>query len=243
MKQMSELLESIKMDLGIYGLSLPIENVDEQLMNVIRLRTIKTFSQYFPYVMDVSVNLTKLETAPDTNNYDRRVYLLPQSVAGNQRIISIHNVSQKPVGMGYGPPSSFGACPSSIENFILAQAQVNLASSMAPPQTFEYIQPNKLIMYNQFMYASDVILRIAYEHYENLATIPYTAWESFESLALLDVKRFLYGIMKHYTEIQTAHGTINLKIDDWQNAEQERQELVTQWRQNHHLDGPAVFVI
>ena len=38
----SQLLTSIKMDLGIYGLRLPFDNPDEAMMEVIKLKTLKT---------------------------------------------------------------------------------------------------------------------------------------------------------------------------------------------------------
>ena len=35
--------------------------------------------------------------------------------------------------------------------------------------------------------------------------------------------------MKHYNELSTAHGSINLKIDDWANASQDRDALLDKW--------------
>ena len=47
--------------------------------------------------------------------------------------------------------------------------------------------------------------------------------------------------MKHYTELQSAYGTINLRIDDWSNAESERTELLNTWEDTYHLDGPQMI--
>lgn len=242
MKSLSELIESIKMDLGIYGLSLPIEDFDAQIERIIQIKTMATFSQFYPFVRDVELDLADLDS--ETNDFNRKVYILPANLTLGRRIVSIHNVSQRPVGMGYGGPDMMGYGGNSmVESFMLASVNADILSTMAPPQTFEFIQPNKLVLYNMNLYASRVIIRVATEHFENLSSIPYTAWESFEELALIDVKRFAYGILKHYSQITTAHGTIDLKIDDWSNAESERREIVTKWRSSHHLDGPVIFSI
>ena len=53
---------------------------------------------------------------------------------------------------------------------------------------------------------------------------------------MLDVKENLYPTMKQYNEINTVHGTINLKIDDWASAESDRTELLNQWDDIYHMD-------
>ena len=77
---------------------------------------------------------------------------------------------------------------------------------------------------------------MACKHYKSLQSIRPTAEESFFTLAVLDVKENLYGLVKHYQNIQTAYGNVELKIDDWQNAESERKELLNQWDDSYHLD-------
>ena len=71
---------------------------------------------------------------------------------------------------------------------------------------------------------------------QSLQSIRPTAEESFFKLAVLDVKENLYQLVKHYTTIQTAYGTVELKIDDWADAANERKELINQWDDSYHLD-------
>jgi hypothetical protein len=89
----------------------------------------------------------------------------------------------------------------------------------------------------------EIDIEFAVEHTENLSSIPPTAFESFHELAELDIKIFLYNTLKHYNEIQTAYGTISLKIDDWANAEQDRKDLIEKWRDLYHLDGEVFYII
>lgn len=238
MMNVSELLTTIKMDLGIYGLALPIDDLDDKIMEVIKLRTIKTYSQFFPHIQKLEINLQELEYT--TNNFNQRSYILPD-IFGDRRIVSIRDVEQ--IGRGTSgytyPEMNFGL----FEDFALGQANANIASAMSPPTTFEFINPNKLTLYNTYLFNNRVIIEFALEHFSNLQSIPPSQWETFEEWAIVDVKQFLYGILKHYNEIQTAHGTINLHIDDWANANQERKELLEKWRQVYHLDNTNVYYI
>lgn len=79
------------------------------------------------------------------------------------------------------------------------------------------------------------------EHDDTLASIKPSTEESFYELALLDTKVNLYSNMKYYTELQSAYGTINLRIDDWANAESERKDLLNTWGDTYHLDGPQMI--
>ena len=46
----------------------------------------------------------------------------------------------------------------------------------------------------------------------------------------------LYQTMKHYNEIQTAYGTIQMKLADWQNAADQRKQLVDDWANLYQMD-------
>ena len=80
-------------------------------------------------------------------------------------------------------------------------------------------------------------------HFENLSSIKSTLFEAFYDLALLDIKRFLYNILKHYENIETAYGSINLRIDEWSNAEADRKDLLTRWGELYHLEEKQYVII
>ena len=237
----SQLLTAIKMDLGIYGLKLPFDNPDETLMEVIRLKTLKTFSIFSPKIEKFPIDLTTLQTLKE--DYTESIYILPEKYP-DREIIYVRNViaRNKLAGNGYVAPIFDGTIGTYLDMGMM-QANADLVSIAAPPITFKFEQPNKLYLYN-FATAYGILhIEIGYEHAPNLATIPTTSWESFLELATLDVKKFLYNAMKHYTEIQTAYGTINLRIDDWQNAESERKDLVERWKDIYHLETQDQYMI
>lgn len=239
---LSELLTSIKMDLGIYGLRLPYENGDQALIDVINLKTIKTFSTFSPFVTTKSVDLTK-DLKCEKEEYTESVYVLPE-IFGDREIMYIRtiNLKSKLLGNGFISPTFDG----SIETYNMlmqTQANANLASVAAPAITFKFVKPNKLHLYNVATAYGMIDIEFAIEHAANLSTIPMTSWDSFYELALLDIKRFLFNTLKHYTELQTAYGNINLRIDDWSSAESDRKDLIDRWRDSYHLDVESLFII
>ena len=129
----------------------------------------------------------------------------------------------------------------SYELIAIAQGIGNLASTMAPPYTFTFLPPDGFRLYNMNSFADSVEIEMNLMHHQDLFTIPMTARTSFYKLALLDMKMYLYNLLKHYTNIETAYGRIDLKIDDWQGAEDQRNDLIEKWDDTYHLDGPSMY--
>jgi hypothetical protein len=241
MMNLSELFTSIKMDLGLYGIALPFPDENQILHNTIKLKTIKTFSQFYPHVMRLDINLDDFNCIK--SHYNESIYEIPDVFAG-RRIMYIRKIDQKNklLGNGYVNPVLDDSMDM-YNSLMLGQAAANLTSAAVPPFTFKYIEPNLLYLYNMTTMANELTIEFALEHFDNLVSIPATAWQSFYDLALLDIKDFLYGVLKHYDQLQTAYGTITLKIDDWQQAASDRKDLIEKWRDLYHLDTEQFFII
>lgn len=241
MLNQSDFLTAVRMDLGLYGLSLPFEDANSVIMETIRLKTLPTFSTFVPYrtTQDIKFNdLVSVKT-----NYEESIYELPDSFGG-LRLLSVLSVKPKNtlIGNGYFSPM-FGESYDTYDALLMTQANANLYSAAAPPFIFKYEYPNLLYIYNMNSMATEVRVELALQHSDNLATITNTSWESFYELAIIDIKQFMYNTLKHYRDMQTAYGNITLKIDDWENAANERKELIERWRGVYHLDLPAFVVI
>ena len=241
MMNMSELITSIKMDLGIYGLALPFNNPEQVLVDVIKLKTIKFFSPFEPYILQVPLNLNNLNCLK--NQYNESVYEIP-NLFGDRRLLYVKKVNarNKLLGNGYVNPM-FDDSIDIYDDLMMTQANANLLSVAAPPITFKYMKPNLLYLYNMATMYGEVDVEFAFEHADNLMTIPETSFASFYELASLDMKMFLYNTVKHYNDIQTAYGTISLKIDDWASAESDRKDLLNGWKDLYHLDTEQFFII
>lgn len=237
MINVSKLLTSVKMDLGLYGLSLPFEDTDETFMDIIKIKSIPTFSEYFPKVLNLTLDLRTLEKIQD--NYNESIFVLPDAF-GDKEILYVRQVQQKSRisgRMGYmGGMDTFNG-------MMMTQVNADLMSLVEPAFTFKFTRPNKLHLFNITAMHNMIDIELGMEHDENLMSIPNSSYTSFLKLVTLDIKEFLYNQMKHYNDIQTAHGTISLKIEDWSDAVSERKELIEKWEDSYHLDGPQVFII
>lgn len=242
MLNMSKLISSIKMDLGVYGMALPFDNPDEVFRDVLELKTIPTFSQFQPYYIPLKMDLDK--AVEIEKNLQYTIYELPDVFADSE-ILFVKKLEEDLDSFAHGYLDT-GALMGGIswEDMMMGQANANLASIAMPATTFEYIAPNKIKIFNDsFMYSRKVRLEIAVQHSNNLSTISKTAEYSFTKLATLDIKMMLYNNLKHYNDLQTAYGNINLKIDDWSNAESERTELLREWEDTYHMDITQFIIL
>ncbi len=241
MMNLSELLTSIKMKLGIYGISIPVENLDQTIHEVLKLETIKTYSQFFPQTITMEFKLDELEVI--YQSYMKTTVLIPD-IFGGRQIISVRDVfpGKMTQGAGYMYPE-LAPGDQFYQSVMLGHAYAHLTSAVSPPYTFEFEHPNIIHMYNYASYARDLTIKVDLEHFSNLSSIPPSQFESFRQLAILDVKIFLYGILKHYTDLSTAHGNINLKIDDWADAQSQRDQLIQEWTSVYHIEGQSIYFI
>lgn len=232
---MSDLITRIKLACGIYAIALPFENADEAMADVIRRVTLRTFSQYAPLYETIQFDTHDLEKVDKHANQE--TYLLPD-IFSQREILYVKNVKYDESdisSLGYwggGIPILHG---NMLRQAMLSNAALNLSNKVIPKLTFKYEHPRKITLYN-ILSSCKLVFEIAFVHDSNLASISPSQEESFYNLALLDVQNFLYHALKHYGEIKSAYGTINLKIDDWQNAESARKELLADWDNTYHMD-------
>jgi hypothetical protein len=196
---------------------------------------------YQPCKEFLTLNTNDLTRIDKTEQY--KVYLLPEFKSRNLLyVFDVRYDDSCLSGLGYyggGMPLMTGNI---ISQTLLANAGANMINQMMPKMTFKYEPPRKLYLYNLYS-SSKIVLELGFEHDKSLASIPETARESFMQLASLDVKANLYPTLKMYTELNTAIGNINLKLDDWANAESARDELINKWDDSYHIDMQPMYYI
>lgn len=232
---LSTLVTRIKLELGLYSIALPFENTDEVIKDVIQTITLRTFSTYCPYKETYRFDLTDLEKLEKHANWE--TYLLPDIFSEREimQIIDVRYDEADISGIGYwggGIPILHG---NMINQSILSNAGLSLTRQTVPKLLFHYYPPRKVQLFN-VLCSSQLVFEIGLMHDKNLNSITPTMEESFHNLAVLDVKDMLYQSMKHYNEIQTAYGTINMKLDDWQNAADQRKQLLDDWDNMYQMD-------
>ena len=231
---LSEVMTRIKYKLGIMNIASPVRNLDGMIATIIKDITVPDFSIYHPDRYSARYDLKDLEKIENTNSYE--TYLLPDFQS--KKLLYIFNVyydDSTLAGFGhYG-----GALPMISGNMIsqiaVSNAAASLYSTLMPKMTFEFQPPRKVKIFNQYS-ESKLVFDMGFSHDVSLASIPETCRTSFMELALLDVKENLYPIFKNYANLTTAYGNIDLKIDNWENAESDRKELIQRWDDSYHLD-------
>lgn len=231
---LSEVITRIKLKLGIMNIATPIQNLDGTISTIIKEITIPDFSLYNPDKQNIRLELKDLERLEHTNSYD--TYLLPDFKT--KKLLYVFNVYYDDSTLaGFG---HYGGALPMVGGHMMAQAlssnaAANLYNLMMPKMTFEYIHPRRIKIFNQYS-ESKLVFELGFQHDISLASIPETCRTAFMELALLDVKENLYPIFKNYTNLSTAIGNIDLKIESWESAESERKELINTWNSTYHLD-------
>lgn len=236
---MSTVASSLKMQLGLYGLTLPFKDpvtnqpipTENVIMDVLKTMTIPRYSQFVPWIREGTINIKSLKCIDHTEG----IYLLP-NILTITPVMYVADVSMpfKNNKGAYGdvfPPYGVNR---TAQGVYTANAYLMLAGQMRNEPTFEYLGSNKIKLYG--FPSSEVTIRVACQHEVNGETIEDSCYDSFMQLAELDTKIFLYNSLKLYDGIPTAFGNINLKIDEWQSAESERNSLLETWRDTFHLD-------
>jgi len=170
---------------------------------------------------------------------DRRnnIYQLPDSLTITPVMSVIDVAMPLNVNRGmYGDISTPFGVSRSIQGVLAHQAYSMLIGQARAEPTFEFLEPNKIRLYGFPRFW--VTMKVSCEHDENGESIPSTCYDSFMQLAKLDTRIFLWNNLKLYDGVASAYGTINLKVDEHQGAESERNALLEEWRQTWHLDMP-----
>lgn len=238
---LSTILTRVKLKLGLLNITTPITDLDNTIKDIILEITLPVFSLYQPYREVLTLNTNDLELLDKHSDYEK--YLLPDF---NTRqllyVIDVTYDTSNLSGLGYytsGLPLMGGGI---LHQIALGNAGAQLMNQIIPKMTFKFERPRVLYLYNVIA-SSKIRIELGFEHDKSLASIPETCRESFMELATLDVKENLYPTLKQYTEINTAYGTVNLKLDDWANAESERKELINKWDDSYHMDGKPIYYI
>lgn len=247
MINISKLITSIKMDLGLVAMATPFDNLDELIREVIVVRTLPVFDELQPYIVPLQIDtneLVMIERRPEST-----VYMLPD-VFGDAQIMMITHMEPLYDNDRYSHDYntslfSYGVTPCiyGYQELMLAQAQANMLSSAAKGPTFQFLPPNMIEIFSGYAMGNTYRLSIALSHAENLSTLPATCYSSFLKLATLDVKNYLYNTLIHYDNLSTAYGQLSLNIDRWSNADDDRRALIEKWEQTYHLDLSNIYFI
>lgn len=241
----SDVINDIKMALGLETIALPFDKPTEVVLQEIIQISVRTFSQFKPWIREGYENIENLRS-PDEASKKMNIYILPgdltrtpvQYAEVELASSQYQDIEASTNSFTVGSPFvGFGSYyPQDILNATLTGAAINkYAGVTSRPQTSKWLGYNRVQLFD-FPKDSFLHIIVKCDHDPSLETIPVSCRESFMELAVLDVKRTLYNMLKNMNNVGAAFKEIQLRIDDWSGAEDARKALVDHWTGSFHLD-------
>lgn len=219
----TSLLRHIKMMLGVPYKQLPIS--DDDILDIVFEESLYTFSTYYPYFTNITI---KGETATDPEN--QGVFFLDTSEQVGEELV-ILGVSKMFRSNGFYTNSMWPIYREA--DWVDLQLSQDLASAVQVPDTFKFLPPNKVEIFPKSYSNWDFTIQLKCVHPVSLGTIPPGLRDYFYKLCVYDVKIALFYMLKNYDQLNTPYGSIDLKIEDYEAAVQERQELIELFKSNY----------
>ncbi len=220
----TSLLRHIKMMLGVPYKQIPI--TDEDIMNIVFDETLFTFSSFYPYHCEIQIKASEdMVSTPQQGLY----YLDTSKQIGEE--LSIIGVANMYRSDGFYTTSMFPVYREA--DWVDLQLSADLTSAVQVPDTFRFVAPNKVEVFPKSSSMYDFMAKVKCVHPTHLGTIPLGLREYFYRLATYDVKIALYYMLKNYDQLNTAYGQIDLRIEDYEQAVQEREQLMELFKTNY----------
>lgn len=241
----SDVINDIKMSLGLETIALPFNQPTEIVLQKIIQMSVRTFSQFKPWIRE-GYEFRKNLRSPDEDSAKHGIYILPGSLtitpvqyADAYMVSSSEHKSESAISeLADGLPFvGFGSYyPQDFLNATATGAAINkYVGVTGKPQTSKWLGFNKIQLFD-FPENAYIKFVVKCDHDLSLETIPISCRESFMELASLDVKRTLYNSLKNMNSVGSAFKEIQLQISDWSGAEDARNSLVEKWTNTFHYD-------
>lgn len=232
---LSEFMELIKGDIGVKDIPLPVD--DKEIVRHFELSALREFSVRYPLIREILLTQDDVVGRDMTSSSGSVTYVVPKKYWNGCTILDVLHIL--PGGYGseadmYMPSVALGSADVILESIADIKMAASLGSMMTHAPTWKFDYPDRITIYNGWS-AGSYRLEIALSHDLSLATIPPGAFTNLRQLATLDTKAYLYKKMKRLTNLETGIGSIDLKIDDWEGAESQMNDLLRDWDETVEL--------
>jgi hypothetical protein len=207
------LLRHIKSQLGATTRPLPIS--DDDILNVVIEETLPTFSKYYPYFYKLYVD-PKTDTLESSET--RSVYVMNTQGMEVLGVAQVYRTDGAAADNRYPYYNTNNIFDIAIANNYLSVASV--------PETFSFYPPSIIELYPKNFSQNKFLVIAKCVHLPSFQSIPMKLKDEFFELATIDVCIALYPILKHYDQLNTPFGTIDLKINDLEDGQSKRNELI-----------------
>lgn len=250
----TELFENV-LGLDVLGL----ENQFRELVKIVDTKTLLAFGNLIPIKYLYYLDLTDTSKIVKKEQHTLGVeYYIDDPVLDQYKlpILGVEKIEYNNVGDvdPYDPDSTayYNSVITSRQNLTLESvlfgseytySRVLTDAAMPFKRYFELRGPRVLYLKNYAIQGTvEVTLKT---RWPNIISIPEEYHEDFVRLAGYDCKIYVWNQLKYLRSITTPAGNIDLQIDSWENAEQERQDFLRELKTRSFPDrtGPMYFQI
>ena len=236
----SEFLTQIKEDIGIKDVPLPVDDI--ALTKRFITSALREFSVRYPRLEEITITQDMAVDLSSRSMNGSVTYIIPEKYYRGSQILTVLSINSTGYGAAdnfYNPTLFLGSADMILESVSDIKMAANLASMMGHAPTFRFDPPNKLTIYNGWT-GNAYRVEVGMLHDPSLSTIPPGAITHLRQLAVLDMEEYLYNKMKRIQDLDTGIGTINLRIDNWESAAQEKRDLLRDWDESASLDLDSI---
>jgi len=240
---MSKLIDKIEWRLGLTPLTphLPEQFGKDAWANIIKEDSLLTYSRYCPRKFSFKVTS---QTAPKKGGW----YYINEDYIGEQSILGVGDIdwtrfANRSIGLaqtfGYGTIDAGLAANYTLSDITGMKNRADYASMFSNQIIPEFEAPNKIRLvatgnYDVNIGEFNIILLL--KHLDSLTSIPATAMEKFEQLAMADIAGFLVNNLKYWDGLETVFSTIDLKMGNLEN-EYGKRESVIDYLENNYVSA------
>jgi len=219
----SLVIQYLESSLGYKFIDLEITH--EEILDNIRKFTLVTFSKYFPYQ-----ERTRLDVVKDkVEGYENIFYLTAEN-----EIINVNRIVGSSILGANAMTDMLHPTAASLlyGDPISRQMDLDIISSVKNPITFIFYPPNKVEISPCANNIGNYLVILNVVHPDHFGTIPINLQDQFLQLCLYDTQSVLYNMRSRFPTLQTSFGNIELFLDRLSDAENNKKELLEEFRKS-----------
>lgn len=224
----ANLIREAKTDLGLINIPIPFD--EEFFLDILYLKTMPTFNKFYPRKVKELIRSFDLKNAYDPEGLNRYVHIDTNKY--NIREVTDVYYKSPPETMAYDPLSV--GVGDAYDMMVSAINACIIDDMISDKIIFRWDEPNTLFMKLPYMLNNDdLIVELFVDHSLDLSSIGKNYKDKLSSLYQTDLKISMYPTLKQLTPIETTFGTIELNLDNWDNAPSDRKEIESDWNETY----------
>lgn len=250
----NRLIKKVRYKCGLNGILKGVVS-DDELFDIIDLFTRETFSRYFKHIFVIE-NMIFNEN--NRSKHNKNEYILPDKLInmlnqGDIEISGIRDIEKVKEGEGILVGDNLAMLPAGhsgpgyLGNRFIGAAYHKIKQDIyRSPLEAEFKSPYSIQIKKEYYEISNNVYKVELysSHPKNLSTIKDSYAETFEELAVLDVQSNLWNnVVEYVNQLDIGFSQIDLKKEDWDQADDKRQQMIDEFEESFIADFPTVLVV